>query len=101
MWVNQREERYDFILPVSVQNQAVMLELPHAYIQIVSALLHLAAKDKDVESFPEIPALRADFEFLDIGEKKRTSSFEIIFRASIIHGNGEEFHGYLESKKNT
>jgi hypothetical protein len=99
MWLNQRTETLDFVLPAAVQSEGVMLELPHAYIQIVSAIFHFAAKDEDKQKFPEIPALRADFEFFDISEKKHSACFDIFFHMAMIGGRGEIIHGSLETKK--
>lgn len=86
-------------MPASAQHEAVKLKLPHAYILITSASIYFAAKDKDRKSFPEVPKLKADFEFLDIGERKHRASFEISFQMVMLGGGGEFIHGYLESKK--
>ena len=58
-WRNQERDSIDYVLPAGVQMEPVMLRLPHAYIQLISALLFLGAKGKKLESFPEIPALNS------------------------------------------
>lgn len=100
MWCNQKHETLDYVLPAAVHHEPVMLKLPHAYTQIVSSLLYFSIREKDRESFPEIPPLIAKFEFLDIGETKYSATFSIQFQISTISGGGEFINGYVESRKN-
>lgn len=99
MWRNQNQEILDYVLPAAVHTEPVMLRLPHAYIQIVSALIYFAAKDKDKKSFPEIPPLIANIEFYDIGEVKHGAKYAIHFQLEMIGGNGEFIHGHMETRK--
>lgn len=98
MWVNQKQVTLDYVLPAAITHEPVMLNLPHAYIQIVSSLLYFSAKDK--KPFPEIPPLIAKVEFYDIGEAKHSSTFNIQFQVSAIGGAGEFICGSIESQKN-
>jgi hypothetical protein len=99
MWMNQKQETLDYVLPAAVDHEPVLLTLPHAYIQIVSSLVHFAAKQNNGIPFPDIPPLMARVEFSDIGESKHSASFNVQFQLSAIGGKGEFISGYLESKK--
>ncbi len=101
MWMNQKQETLDYVLPAAVHHEPVMLTLPHAYTQIVSSLLYFSARQKDRHSFPEIPPLIAHMEFSDIGGAKHGATFSIQFQLSAIGGAGEFISGYIESRKST
>lgn len=98
MWINQKQVTLDYVLPAAITHEPVMLNLPHAYIQIVSSLLYFSAKDK--KPFPEIPPLIAKVEFYDIGEAKHSSTFNIQFQVSAIGSAGEFICASIESQKN-
>lgn len=98
MWGNQKNRRIDFVLPAAMDSSPVELELPHAYIQIVSALIHFSAKAENLESFLEIPPLDVDIEFSDIGGGQHKSKFSISTELISVSGKGETFHGYVESQ---
>lgn len=99
MWINQKQMSLDYVLPAATTHEPVMLNLPHAYIQVVSSLLYFSAKDKKFS--PEIPPLIAKVEFYDIGEAKHTSTFNIQFQVSAIGNTGEFICGSIESQKNS
>jgi hypothetical protein len=82
-----------------MQNEAVNLTLPDAYVLLCSALLFFGAKDKNAKSFPEFPLLRARFEYRDIGEQEHQASFDIALHLIAFGGEGQFIHGYLESHK--
>jgi hypothetical protein len=102
-WKSQQRNSLDYVLPASVQNKPVLLDLPFAYKTLCSALIFFQSKYKETWSFEEIPALKASFEYLDIGEHKHKAVFEI--KINLIwtgFKDGREvvsFFGYLESKK--
>ncbi|MBO2701056.1 hypothetical protein [Shewanella algae] len=98
MWGNQKNQSIDFVLPSPMDNAPVELALPHAYIQIVSALIHFSAKAEDFKSFPDIPPLDVDIEFSDIGGSQHKAKFSISTELISVSGKGEAFHGYVESQ---
>jgi hypothetical protein len=98
MWGNQKCSFVDYVLPASIDQYGIPVHLPPAYIELVSALIFLFSKD-DVILFPEIPALKLELEFFDIGGAKRNSYFDIDLSLGVIYKGGEGFHGYLQSKK--
>ncbi|MGV3470009.1 hypothetical protein [Limnobacter sp.] len=99
MWMNQKQVTMDYVLPASVDNDPVLLTLPHAYVQIVSSLLYFSARQTDRGPFPEIPPLSARMEYSDISESKHKATYSIQFYLSAIGGKGEFISGYLEAKK--
>ncbi|WP_129781031.1 hypothetical protein [Peristeroidobacter soli] len=98
-WKNQENDWIDYVLPASVQNEAMNLTLPDAYVLLCSALVFFGAKDKDAKSFPELPLLRARFEYRDMGEQEHQAGFDIELHLIAFGGEGELIHGYLESRK--
>ncbi len=103
VWKNQQTDMLDYLLSASVQKEPVMLELPFAYKTLCSALIFFQSKYKETESHGEIPALKASFEYLDIGEQQHKAVFEIRLNVVSVGFKDERevvsFFGYLESKK--
>jgi len=99
LWVNQQHDSLDYVLPAAVQKEPAHLKLPHAFIQLSSALLFLFGKEKDRKLFPEIPVLKARLEYLDISNKTHTTVFDIKLEVIVFGGGGTFIDGYLESKK--
>lgn len=99
MWGNQKQATVDYVLPASIDQKGVGIHIPHAYMELVSALLYFSAKEKDAASFPEMPALELELEYFDIGGDKHNSSFKVELNLILIHSDGEGFAGYMQSKK--
>ncbi|BCK86278.1 hypothetical protein MIZ01_0032 [Sideroxyarcus emersonii] len=99
IWRNQQEESLDYLLPVSIQKDSSVIRLPLVFVQLCSALLYLAAKDKDRADFPVTPILSAQIDFLDIGGKRHSTNYDISLQIVMFGGDGKFFHGYLESNK--
>lgn len=97
MWGNQQKNKIDFVLPAPIDLVPVELILPHAYIQLISALIHFAAKSNDFNFLEEIPKLTIELNYLDIGGKKHNSKFFIKINISMIANKGDSFSGYIES----
>ena len=100
MLKNQQRATIDFVLPASVQKEPIEVTLPHAYIQLCSAVLYLGSKDKNTERSFEVPALTAHIEYIDIGNRSYRTDFEFQLHMTAIVGTGESFSGYIECKKN-
>ena len=99
MWGNQKQDSVDYVLPASTDQEGVKIHVPHAYMELVSALLYFSAKEKGRHSFPDMPALKLELKYFDIGGDKHKSSFNIELNLITIHGDGEGFHGYMQSRK--
>lgn len=99
MWMNQKQETMDYILPAVVEHDPSLVTIPHAYIQIVSSLLYFSARQTDLGKFPEIPPLVVRMEYSDIGEAKHCATFSIQFQLSTFERGGEFINGYLEATK--
>ncbi|MGD0961174.1 MAG: hypothetical protein ABSB19_15315 [Methylomonas sp.] len=99
MWGNQKKETVDYVLPASTDQGGVNIHVPNAYMELVSALIYFSTKEEDRYSFPDMPVLKLDLEYFDIGGDKHKSSFKVELNLIAIHGYGEGFHGYMQSKK--
>jgi hypothetical protein len=77
IWKNQQKAHIDYVLPAAVQHEPETLQLPHAYVVAASAFFHMCAKNKNRQSFPELPALKVTFNYLDIGDRKHTAAFDM------------------------
>ena len=77
IWKNQQNQTVDFVLPAPVDQVPYKLALPLAYTQLVSALIYFAAKSDSLESFPDIPPLKASLSYFDIGGSKHENKFLI------------------------
>lgn len=99
IWKNQQRASLDYVLPASVQKNSSFLTLPLAFIQLSSAYLFLAARDKDKKYTHKIPTLRANMEYFDIGGKHYSVNFDISLRIILFSGDGTFINGYLESAK--
>lgn len=102
-WESQQRDSLDYVLPASVQNEPVLLDVPFAYKTLCSALIFFHSKYDKTYSFQEIPALKASFEYLDIGNHRHKAVFEIRLNKIYIGFKDDfevtSFFGYLESKK--
>ena len=99
MWQNQQHDSIDYVMPAAVESKPVLLRVPHAYIQLVSALIFFAAKDKGRKAFPDIPALSLKLEYRDIGDQKHGAGFEVGCELGAFTGEGEILSGSLEFTK--
>jgi hypothetical protein len=95
-WQNQKKHHIDYVLPAAVQKEPAMLRIPHAYIQLCSALLYFAFKDK---SFSEPPTLTVTFEYFDIGEHKHRVVFDINLNIIVLGHDDAFIMAYLEPEK--
>ena len=98
MWRNQRKVLIDFVLPASVQREPVEVSLPHTYVLLCSALVHLESKEKDGERSFEVPPLTARIEYMDIGNRKHQVTFDFQVDLISIAGAGEAFNGYVDCR---
>lgn len=97
-WRNQKNQNIDFVLPAPVDTVPIELVLPHAYIELVSALIHFSARSENFEHLEDIPSLNLDLEFVDIGGGHHKSEFSISTQIISVTGKGEAFQGYVESR---
>ena len=97
LWKNQQEETIDFVLPASASKALTDLKVPHAFIKVVSALVHFNSKSEDFESLDGIPNLIANICYFDIGGKKYETKFTIKPDIYAIMGAGESFEACLEA----
>ena len=99
LWKNQREVVIDFVLPASINKKPVLVRLPHAYVQLASALVYLRSKDKEKEHSFELPSLSATFTFSDIGGIKHDAVFDVKVHLVALSDGGEGMTGYVECSK--
>lgn len=99
LWKNQREITIDFVLPASIDKEPVPVRLPHAYVQLATALMYLRSKDEDTEFSFELPSMKAAFTFSDIGGIEHVAVFDVKVRPVSFNGSGEGMTGYVECIK--
>lgn len=101
MWENQRNVLIDYVLPASVEKSSLRVRLPHAYIQLASALVYLRFKEKEKTDFFDLPLLTASFTFSDIGGIKHSAYFNIKICPVSLSSNSEAMtmEGYVECSK--
>ena len=108
MWVNQQKTKIDHLLPVSVKREPIMLQLPSAYVAAISLLIFLdyaSPHPSTVMESCEVPALRADIEYFDIGDLRHRTSFDIKLSVNAAFMTNDHqlssFNGVLEFEKLT
>ena len=99
LWINQKSSSLDYILPVSIDSIGVKIQLPDAYIRLMSVLISFSSKGKDFKFIEDIPHLKLSLKFYDIGGNICEENYEIILNISMITNNGESFEGYFDTKK--
>jgi len=99
MWGNQKQASVDYVLPASTDKEGVYIHVPLAYMELVSALLYFSAKQNNHSSFPDIPELKLELDYFDIGGDWHQSFFKVELNVVAIHGDGEGFRGYMQSTK--
>ncbi len=100
MWSNQKNDSVDYVLPASTDQEGVSVKVPHAYMELVSALIYFSSKENDYHSLSDVPLLTLELEYFDIGGDKHKTSFNIELNLNAIHGDGEGFYGFMQSRKN-
>ena len=99
MWKNQKNGFVDYVLPASSDREGVGIRVPHTYMEIISALLFFSAKENSSSFDSELPELKLDIEYSDIGGAKHKSSFNIDLNLIAVLGDGAGFHGYMQSRR--
>lgn len=99
MWGNQKQDFVDYVLPASIDQKGVSVHVPPAYMELVAALLYFSTKKKENHSFPDLPTLGLELEYFDIGGDQHKTSFDIELNLIAVHGDGEGFYGYMQSRK--
>lgn len=99
IWRNQQKIFLDFVLPASVPQEALVIRLPNAYIQLCSSLAYFATRIEKRSTFPSFPLLTAQLEYQDIGGSRHEASFEFTVEIEAIIGKAKEMHGVIVCKK--
>jgi hypothetical protein len=112
MWKNQSEAGIDYVLPASIDKNPIYFPLPHAYLQLASALIYLIYKDKDKNKNKDkdndkkleinLPSLNLGIEFSDIGGIAHQANF--IVKLHIVcytksEDEGNTISAYIECTK--
>lgn len=74
--VEQESEKTHYILPLSTQQELIMLSVPRTYAHLISAFIFLSAKD-DIKRIDDLPPLHVTLEYFDIGNIKRKNKLKI------------------------
>lgn len=99
MWCNQKHSSMDYVMSAAVDNKPGRLVLPHAYIQLVSALVFFTATEKNHGTFPEIPRLTLQLDYRDIGDQKHRATFAVQCELEAVSSNGQIIRGVVEFTK--
>jgi hypothetical protein len=105
-WSNQKNTAIDYILPAPVDDTPTTLYLPQAFKLLISALIYLSfnfnnKNDEKHSKIPNLPNLKLDLEYFDIGGVKHKATFDISITIMSVTGNVESFQGLLKSTKHT
>ncbi|MDP1978288.1 hypothetical protein [Undibacterium sp.] len=98
-WENQRNLHFDYVLPVSTQRSAIMVQVPDTFIQLYSAFVFLETQRNADEWNYKAPPLVANVEYLDIGNMKHKAVFDFQFEVISIEKGGKVFDGYFDCHK--
>ena len=98
MWGNQQHRLIDYVLPAAVDDTPILLDVPHAYLQLASALVFFGARTPDKDA-RDIPTLNLRLDYLDIGGRTHRASFEIDLTLEATTGDGKILVGSFEMKK--
>lgn len=106
MWKNQSEAGIDYVLPASIDKNPIYFPLPHAYLQLASALIYLTYKDKDKDKDKKLeinlPSLNLGIEFSDIGGIAHKANFIVKFHIVCYtksEDEGNTISAYIECTK--
>lgn len=115
-WNNNNEHNFDIEVPLANRDNNIILDLPIAYCQVISAYLLLTCVSDDelsnnlnalsdtsvVDNISKrnIPPLQVSLEFYDIGDSKYSSKYEINYTRNSYKANGI-IEGVLQAKKSS
>jgi hypothetical protein len=99
MWRNQARVELDFVLPASVEEEPLTVELPHAYVLLSSAVVFFDWKDKEGKNAAkfQMPVLSATIGYSDIADGSHRTSFEL--RPEVTMVSDTAFTGIFVSAK--
>jgi hypothetical protein len=95
LWGNQQAQSFDYILPATANQLPADARIPHAFCQIVAALIHFSYKG-DTHTSIELPKLNLVISYLDIAGQQHRAKFTFSVEPIVISGKGEFFEGYIE-----
>jgi len=96
-WLNQQKTLLEYLLPVTVKSEPVKLKFPILFAQLCSYLFFFHEKNNDPNSMQNFPAIRAHFEYYDIGGKSHKTDFDIRVQLRHAEGEGRIVSGELEA----
>lgn len=94
-WFNQQKTSLEYLLPITVKSEPVKLEFPILFTQLCSYLFFFHEKNNDPNSMQNFPAIRAHFEYYDIGGKSRKTDFDIRVQLRQAESSGRIVSGEL------
>jgi len=100
MWRNQHEMQLDYVLPVAIQTEPYKLNIPTAYLAIISACIYFEFV-KNRPLLEAIPPIGVEIKYCDIGDRMHKSSFGIMMHVMVaqVQAQAVSIEGYLEPKQ--
>ena len=95
VWKTQKNNFVDYILPSSVQQTPIMLDIPLAYLYVSSAYVFLSMKSGKFEQI-HVPKCEVTFKYKDIGDQKHETKYEISLSPAAF--SNEKIMGSFEAR---
>jgi len=96
LWRNQKNDIVDYVLPSHVSHDGKFLQIPSAYLFLISVYIYASMKSENLSKF-NIPEITATLSYNDIGGDDHEETFA--FYPHIIMIGAEEFRGYFDINK--
>ena len=98
-WRSHQREVIDYINTVSNDGESLSLGIPPTYGIVVSAMIFYNEKSSKPRDL-QIPVLRLDLSYRDIGQHKYKTSYDIHFNPAFRNRtSGEVIYGFLEHRR--
>ena len=89
----------DYIMPASIETTPTTLMVPPAYQSVTSAMVYCCGKIKEMQKTPNLPSLKLEIRYKDIGQRVHSVSFDVHCRIGGWNSDGEIVLGYLKYRR--
>ena len=100
-WMNQKDDYKDFVMPTQTGEEAVTVDVPHAYLQIVALLWHACIKNKDIitakNAMCDTPDLRCHLMYRNISNNIGCTTITV--QPIFISGSTDTIIGQLRTRR--
>lgn len=95
IWSSQRQKRFDYVLPAAASASPERAAVPHAYCQLVGAIVQFSMRMSNSKIPEGLPELNLDISFEDIAGKSHQAKYVLSTSLTMLDAKGDGFEGRI------